>query len=597
MPIKDRSSLYEEFQNGDIPDQNDFADTIDSALNLVDDGLVSYKTLTPTGVVKRFGFGGETTPQAPIGIKGETGQDDQMISFRSSDDSQMWNINLNPTGNDVDGFSIDDATSGIGTSRFFIDQVSQGNIGIGTVEPEQKVHVAGAHDGGDISIMVENMESGTETGWLMSAINDNAVVERNNTFAIQEKNASELTERITVLGAHGLPGNPIYNVGINEVLPYATLHVTKPAADPTEPVNLAENTGIVCVGQIDDRNLVFDSSQIQARTGEYISGPTLSFTATELSLQPYGGTININKATGDPTDLVSIDSDGKLGVGKKANEKLEVNGAVVVGDTNTATPSDGTIRWHNADKDLQVWQNSKWNSLTTHTNTDGLWTDGGGGLIYYDTASGHPKVGIGVAQSQATLHVKTVNNSASATTVTGLIANQAATAIADAALSRVGLAINCTGLWNTNAAALNIGLYISNVSGQTAAESNIAALCNGNTVIGNITGNSLVGSGGTNVLAIQNGAAPTSTPGITETTGVQIYSDNVTSIAGTPISALHLMTGDGAIMTLYRQADMTPSDINVPNTGNAVTDAVIENMRTRINELEAILKKLGLLTP
>jgi YD repeat-containing protein len=37
-PFHNRTTLRDKFQNGDIPDQNDFADLIDSALNLQDDG-------------------------------------------------------------------------------------------------------------------------------------------------------------------------------------------------------------------------------------------------------------------------------------------------------------------------------------------------------------------------------------------------------------------------------------------------------------------------------------------------------------------------------------------------------------------------------
>jgi len=39
-----RTYLIERFQDGDIPTGQDFVDVIDSALNLVDDGLVSYRT-------------------------------------------------------------------------------------------------------------------------------------------------------------------------------------------------------------------------------------------------------------------------------------------------------------------------------------------------------------------------------------------------------------------------------------------------------------------------------------------------------------------------------------------------------------------------
>jgi hypothetical protein len=599
MSQKDRNELYLEFQNGDIPNENDFADTIDSALNLVDDGLYPYKIVTPTGTAKNIGIG-DTAPLATLGLKGQAEQDDRMISFTSLDETQKWNINLNPTGNDVDGFSIDDATSGIGSSRFFIDHVSQGNIGIGTVTPQAKLHVSGANDGGNVSIMVENLESGTEGGYLLSALDDNAVPERMKTLAVHEKIGSELSERITVLGTHGAPGLPIVNVGINEVMPYATLHVTKPASDPTEPVNLAENTGILCLGQIDDDNLAMDSKQIQARHGDYVGGTsTLSFTASELFLQPYGGGLVVNAATGNPANYVTVVSDGKTGIGTTpVNEKLEVNGAILVGNTNTVAPQNGTVRWSPADKDLEVWVDTAWKSLTTHVNTDGLWTAGGAGLIYYNPAGQHPKVGIGLAQPTAMLHVKETNTEVVGNSGAVAVVNQAATIIDDPTHTRVGLAINCSGVWSPNADALNIGLYVLSATGQTAAKSNIGALINGNTVVGNITGNSIIGDDGVNVLAIQNGAVPTSTPGTTETTGIQIYSANVGATAGTPgFSAFHLMTGDGAIMKLYRQPDMTASDINAPNTGNAVTDAVINNMRTRIDQLEAILKALGILTP
>ncbi len=615
MSQKNRLDLYEEFKNGDIPDQEDFADTIDSALNLVDDGLVSYKVVTPTfGTLKRFGIGGETAPECPLGIKGEKGQEDEMICFKSADESQKWNINLNPTGKIATGFSIDDASKGISNSRLFIDQVSEGNVGIGTVEPEQKLHVQGAHDGGNISIMIENLESGEDGGWLMSAIEDNVIPERRNVFAIQEKFGTELLERMTFLTDSGststaraaiapgpapLPVNPIRNVGINEILPYAPLHVSQPNSDPRSRVNMAENTGILMLGPVEGPNLVLDSNQIQARTGEYLSdGVTLRFTPSELQIQPFGGNVIVN-GTLPATEQVEISSDGKIGIGKTATEKVDINGAVTIGDTDTAVPSDGTVRFGGPDADLEVWKDAQWNSLTTHTVTDGLWVNGGGGVIYYDgTAAGNPKVGIGLTAPNAALHVREENPSATGNSGAMIVNNLSGTSSLDPSMTRVGLGVTCSGLWSSASAALNIGIYVSNVVGQTAPESNIAAAFNGNTVIGGVTGNSLIGAGGTNVLAIQTGTEPTSIPGITPNSGIQIYSTDLGGGVGViPTSIFNVMTGDGEVIKLYRQENMTAADVNVPNTGNAVSDALIENMRTRINELEAMLKLLGLLAP
>ena len=46
-------------------------------------------------------------------------------------------------------------------------------------------------------------------------------------------------------------------------------------------------------------------------------------------------------------------------------------------------------------------------------------------------------------------------------------------------------------------------------------------------------------------------------------------------------------------------ASLTASDTNSPNTGDAITDAIIENLQTRVDELEARLNSstgVGLIT-
>jgi len=57
-----RAYLYEKFQNGDIPDQQDFKDLIDSSLNLLDDGVSRSVVTDSTGLAMRFEVGAVIGP-------------------------------------------------------------------------------------------------------------------------------------------------------------------------------------------------------------------------------------------------------------------------------------------------------------------------------------------------------------------------------------------------------------------------------------------------------------------------------------------------------------------------------------------------------
>jgi hypothetical protein len=60
---QNRSYLYSRFENGDIPTGQDFKDLIDSALNLTDDGLASYRV----GVAGSTGAALRLNPGAVVG--------------------------------------------------------------------------------------------------------------------------------------------------------------------------------------------------------------------------------------------------------------------------------------------------------------------------------------------------------------------------------------------------------------------------------------------------------------------------------------------------------------------------------------------------
>ncbi|MBP6392557.1 MAG: hypothetical protein KA352_16830, partial [Flavobacteriales bacterium] len=148
----------------------------------------------------------------------------------------------------------------------------------------------------------------------------------------------------------------------------------------------------------------------------------------------------------------------------------------------------------------------------------------------------------------------------------------------------------------SNAGAKSASLMVTATpGGSSALHANAAAVLGGNVVIGDLTGDQMVGTGGSNVLAIQNGTPPADglSGGPGSNGAIQVYSADV---SGVP--ALHVMTGDGAVMKLYRQPDMTAADASaVGPVYDPMTAVLIENMRTRINELEQILKAVGLLTP
>ena len=127
---------------------------------------------------------------------------------------------------------------------------------------------------------------------------------------------------------------------------------------------------------------------------------------------------------------------------------------------------------------------------------------------------------------------------------------------------------------------------------QSGSESNIGAVLNGNVVIGGLTSSQVVGSGGTKVLAIQTGIAPSSAPSSISTNGgIQIYSDNITGV-----SVLHVMNGNGEVIKFYRESALSPSSVAPVAGGYDANEAeVINNLRTRINELETKLINIGLI--
>ena len=94
------------------------------------------------------------------------------------------------------------------------------------------------------------------------------------------------------------------------------------------------------------------------------------YDTTTNSLWFYNGTGWIVGTTGtakfvDGTNTVNaVFNAGNVGIGTSApTEKLEVAGAIKIGDTNTVAPSAGTIRFNTTTNKFQGYDGTVWQDL------------------------------------------------------------------------------------------------------------------------------------------------------------------------------------------------------------------------------------------
>ena len=139
-PTKARLDLKARFVRNAIPTEQDFKDLIDAQLNQSDDGI--------------FRNSGE-----PLSIVAGSDAQKRAVRFYGSPPSGAtapdWLISLNPGQDPNDaatnraGFGIADGT---GATRLYLD--AAGNLGVGTNDPQAKLHVAGggARIEGDLAV-------------------------------------------------------------------------------------------------------------------------------------------------------------------------------------------------------------------------------------------------------------------------------------------------------------------------------------------------------------------------------------------------------------------------------------------------------------
>jgi hypothetical protein len=564
MAILPRQSLYSFFETGDIPTQEQFADLIDSYVHRDEDGVFIFK---PTDTTKRFGIGLNQPPYR-LGIAAE-GELQKLISLHDTDGNHQWSLNLNPLASNLKGLNFAQETSAGSESRLFIHQDS-GNIGLGSLNPEQKLQLEASSPTDIVGLKMMNSSTVANNGWSIGHLQEEEEL-RDGGLSIRSKVDNSI-ERLFI--------NPIGNVGVNEPFPQTKLHVSLPLEDPNSVIGLTEDSGVLNIGPI-TQSVVFDSRGVQARVGEYI-GETLSLEAATLNLQRIGGDILIH---GDDTiadkEKIIVTNEGYIGAGiLSPNERLALDGAIQLG--NTENFNTGTIRW--TGEDFEGYNGTSWMSLTSSSASQ--WQQGEGNHIYYSPEE-PLAVSIGTNANSGTL---TVQNQGAVTgsSCGNSISNISSNSSAGAGDNRVGLRIESTGEWGGEFSAV-IGLHVDSVKGHQFLNQNLAAVLNGNTVIGNVAEKqSSVGENGHNVLVIQRSSEPLAQP---EVPGIQLYSRMMDGIL-----RFGIMDGSGDVITLSRQkALVSPDNTNFSTVYNSSVTTILENMRKRINELETTITALGLL--
>jgi hypothetical protein len=577
MPIEPRNILETYFETGDVPTADQFKSLIDSYVHKLDDGVTVYEQVNT-----ELSFGiGITTPQGRLGVKALDDDYQTLTSFYQPEtDFPSWFMSLNPGIQDNPGFSIDESTALGKTSRLFIQQ-STGNIGLGTLVPNQRIDIQQSSPSGLSGMRLLNLANVVNNGWFIGefAGNGSGV---DGSFSIYENLVSANTEYFKII-----PGG---NVGIGVSNPDTTLHVSRPVIDPDTDLDLRLGTGIFITGP-DTSNVVYDWRGLQARLGSYIDPTdpsTIVITAGELNLQRVGGPILIH---GDMdialTSKGIITDTGFLGLGTITPlERIDIDGAIRIG--NTQTTNTGTIRFNG---DFEGYMNNAWVSLTAGGGGgSGPWVQGQQQTIYYLNGT-TSRAAVGQITADATLHIKDTE-SVTAGNIAAIVHNTSQTTSVDPNDNRVGVRIANTGIWSLSESK-DIGLYISNVNGQVAPQQNLAAVLNGNVLVGNLIANQqVIGPGGKNVLALQTSdSVPTSSP---NTNTVQLFGS--ATAGGTGI--LNIMVGNGDVVNIYKEAALSARDNSVISEVdyNDVVAGVINNLRIRLNELEDRLKNIALIS-
>jgi len=133
MSQKSRVVLKFKFEAGRTPTEKDFADTLDSGINKIDDQISVQPVGEGEKIAKYIGIG-SADPGSPLSIKNNTNAPN-LIGFEDNAGNEKWQIEINPEDGDT-GLNI-----GSDKANLLIN--TDGKVGIGTKTPDEQLEVKG----------------------------------------------------------------------------------------------------------------------------------------------------------------------------------------------------------------------------------------------------------------------------------------------------------------------------------------------------------------------------------------------------------------------------------------------------------------------
>jgi hypothetical protein len=318
----DRVTLKRYFTKNAVPTEGNFVELIDSLVNQKDDGIVKVK-------------------DEPLSLQAEGGDRKAINFYRSfADPKAAWTLSLNPRLDPANpasiteqGWSLCDAD---GNSKLFVDQTT-GNVGLGTVQPSQRLHVAGGNAVVNNAFVGDVGHGSTWAGLChsssVSTTSYGFLHSQNGQYALINKKSGEGFIGLRIDNVDKMVLDNSGNVGIGTTAPSHKFHVV--AADA---VGLFESSGAEAY------------LRLYTREGHDYR--------VEVANRP-GGRLSLWTAGGG--DVVNITKEGNVGIGTATPvNKLQVAGNLHM-DGNSIffrgkSPADqrDLIRWNEGTDRLDI---------------------------------------------------------------------------------------------------------------------------------------------------------------------------------------------------------------------------------------------------